>query len=271
MKHLINFGKGLIVGSGLIAPGVSGSVLAIVLGIYDKLIYSVSNFRKNVKENTVFLLPILFGIVLGVIGFSKILLIILKSQYIPSMYVFMGLIIGSIPKMYQEMQVKSKQGIIWIPFLITLAISIVFLILEENYVSTNIMIAGDKIPYVYLFICGILFAIGKVVPGLSSSALLIMMGMYEYYLSLLSNIAHLSSSDIKAIIPFALGTIISLIVLVKLMNYLFTKHYRITMSIIFALIISSLLILFPGIGLSIEYIIGIILFIAVFFITKKVL
>ena len=88
---MLNFFKGFIIGIGKIIPGVSGAMLAAIMGVYDKALYYICNFRKNIKESIKYLSPIAVGILLSIILFSKVISICLDKYYVITMFFFIGL------------------------------------------------------------------------------------------------------------------------------------------------------------------------------------
>ena len=168
--------KGFIVGVGKIIPGVSGAMLAITLGIYDKCIYAISNFTKNIKNNLYLLFFIGIGIILSVGLFSNMVIYLLDSSYFITMCFFIGLIIGGVPKLYNESKVNVKNkkniGLIIISFLIILVI---------NYINPEYVIKTNA-NFITLISIGILEAFAMVVPGISGTALLMLIGYYDMVL-----------------------------------------------------------------------------------------
>ena len=118
MKNIL---KGFIIGIGKIIPGVSGAILALSLGVYDKSIYYINNFKYNKKESLKYLLPLAIGIILSIIFFSKIINYLLDKYYVLTMLFFIGLIIGTIPSTLKEVNKKNYYLVI-ISFLIFLSL-----------------------------------------------------------------------------------------------------------------------------------------------------
>ena len=172
---MINILKGFIIGIGKIIPGVSGAILAISMGVYDKSIYYINNFKDNKKDSIKYLLPLSIGIIISIIFFSKIISYLLDKYYIITMLLFVGLIIGTIPSITKEINKKDYYLTI-ISFIIFLSLSL--LGANNNYIlKENIT---DKIVFI---LSGVLEAIGTVVPGVSSTALLMTIGTYKIIIS----------------------------------------------------------------------------------------
>lgn len=235
-----NFFYGIIMGIGFIVPGVSGGVIATILGIYEQLISKIINFFQDIKNNSLYLLPIFTGIILSIIIFSKMILYLLNYKLVFISYVFIGLILGCIPFLIKEIKLKTSQKINILPFIITLAIGIILYFIETKNVN-NI----TSINIFTMLIAGTLYALGKIVPGISGSALLMLIGVYKYFLEIIANPLNFNFSLILSLIPFIISFIISSIIILKLTNYLLQNHFRNTYSAIIGFVISSILFIYP--------------------------
>ena len=114
---MLNFFKGFIIGIGKIIPGVSGAMLAAIMGVYDKALYYICNFRKNIKESIKYLSPIAAGILLSIILFSKVISICLDKYYEITMFFFIGLVIGGLPFIINKKNKKIQKNLSIIFFL----------------------------------------------------------------------------------------------------------------------------------------------------------
>ncbi|MGE5456647.1 MAG: undecaprenyl phosphate translocase family protein [Ignavibacteriales bacterium] len=221
--------KGFIIGMGKIIPGVSGAMLAITLGVYDKGIYAISNFFKSIKKNTIFLGLLGIGIILSIVIFSNFIKIALENYYLPTMLLFIGLIAGCIPDVYST--VKGEESI---KNIIIMSIPCIVL-LYLNTLNWNLNV--DDPSFFFLIIIGMIEAITIVIPGLSGTAILMMIGCYELVINSLSII------DIKILIPYGIGIIIGIILLVKIIDYLLSNHKVKTYWAILGFAFTSVLIL----------------------------
>lgn len=238
---LKNFFYGLIIGLGFIIPGVSGGVLATILGIYEPILEKISNIRKNFKENILYLLPIILGIIISILIFSRLILYLLENKLNFISYVFIGLILGCIPYLFQEIKNKNNKNLAIIPFLLSFIFGL-FLFIIENANIYNITNPSILI----MFIAGILYSAGKLIPGISGAALLMLLGIYEYLLKILANPLAINLNTLILFIPFIISFLISSIFIIKLMNYLLSKHHRLTYSAIIGFVISSILFIYPN-------------------------
>lgn len=253
LKTLIS---GIIIGIGFIIPGVSGGILAVLLGIYDKIIYSISNFRKDILKNSGFLFVIMSGVLIGSVLFSNVLIYLLETREFAIKYVFMGLIIGGLPSLIKEVKSHNSKNINLPSLFIALLFSIGLFTIEKIAIFK---FDSNNLTSINLIIAGLFYSAGKIVPGISGAALLMLLGIYEYLLGILANPLSLSFNEFLGLAPFFISFVISAILLVKLINYLLKKHYNKTYSAILGFVIGSLLFIFPGFTLNTRGLLGIIL------------
>lgn len=217
--------KGFIIGIGKVIPGISGSVLAISMGIYDKIIYSFSGFFKEPKKNFVFLFQILIGISMAMIFGSKIIYYLISNFYIVTMFAILGFILGTIPSLIKKTNYNIENIIISVnAFLLTFAL---------DYIKFNITI---NISTIILF--GIIEAFTSIVPGISGTAIFINLGVYEYILYNIGNI------NLNFLLFYILGIIIGLVLFSKLISYFLDKHEDKFLSIVNGLVTASLISIF---------------------------
>jgi len=236
-----NFFFGILLGIGFIIPGVSGGVIATILGIYDQIICKLNNLFNNFKNSISYLFPIVFGVFVGVLLFSKIILYLLDNKLHFISYVFIGLIFGCVPYLAKEIKTKTHKGISIIPFILSTLFGVALYLIENNTIES---ISSPN--YLTMFIAGGLYAAGKLIPGISGSALLMLIGIYKYFLSVIANPFSITISIIIKFIPFIISFIISSIIILKLVNYFLTHHFRLTYSAIIGFVISSTLFIYPG-------------------------
>lgn len=234
MKTIVLFIKGLIIGIGKIIPGVSGAVLAIILKVYDKGIDSIVNIFSDLKKNILFLLNIGFGILVGIILFSNVISYTLDNYYVITMLFFVGLIVGGVPSILKEVD-KSD-------YKYTVIVVILFTLISLFNVNNNYVIKNNFIDYIIFFIGGIIETCGTVIPGLSSTAMLLILGIYNIIIESISNISSFDF-DYKVLIPFSLGIIGSLIFVSNFISNLLKKHKEKTYSVILGLVLSSIIVL----------------------------
>lgn len=260
MKFLFEVIKGMFIGAGAILPGISSGVLCVIFGIYEKLLDCILNFFKDVKNNFKFLFPIVLGVFLGIILFSRLLQFILLKFPMQTSCVFIGLILGGTTLLINNINKKEKfkiKNLIYI--VVALIIGICMVIFEDKIQIKN---SVENINYIYLVISGLLMSAGIVIPGVSSTIILTLLGTYTLYLNSLANLYF------PVLIPMAIGVIIGSIVFMIIIKYLLKKFYIQTMYIIIGFTLGSILILFPQVNNIEDIIISITSIIFGYFITK---
>lgn len=252
--------KGFVIGLAKIFPGISGSLIALNLGLYEKGINAISNFFKNKRENIRFLFNVGIGVIVGTIFGGKCILFLLEKNYFLAMSCFLGLLIGS--NISTVMYKRKNNVLMIIVFLISL--STFFIKTDNNFVYSNTF--GNNF---YTFILGIIDALSTIVPCLSGSAMFMLLGSYEFVINIFSNFYHLNY-----IIPsifFFLGLSFGIIVISKLISNILETKKELFTSIVSGLFLSSIIyILLETIkrcsGFS-NFLIGLIIFINSFVIS----
>ena len=265
MEVFTNFIKGIFIGFGAILPGISSGVICMVVGLYEKLLNSVLNFFKDIKNNIKFLFPIGSGIIFGIIIFSNILLYCFDLIPCQTKSLFIGLLFGSIyllAKANMDGYSKSNKSAytsFFICFLIGLG-----LIYLENIINKEAGCTLNNFNPLFLILSGFLMSIGIVVPGISSTIILMLLGVYSTYLSAISIL------NINILLPMVMGVGIGSFIFMKLTQKLLNKYHSQTMFGIIGFSLGSVLILFPGYSLNLESLIGLILLCLGFMIGKSI-
>ena len=243
---------GAIIGVANIIPGVSGGTMAVILNVYDKLIQSVSNFRKDIKKSLAFLIPIGLGAGIGILIFAKIIEYCLAHFSAATNLVFVGLIIGSIPMIFEKTTGgKLKLGGI-LTFLVCLACMIYMGVVqpeESNVVITTLTISS----FIRIFLASFVAAGAMIIPGISGSFVLLLLGIYTTVLTAISDL------NILILIPVGLGCGVGILVCAKIIDLLFAKFPQQTYSGILGLMVGSIFVIFPAFTLNLEFIIGCVL------------
>ena len=230
--------KGIIVGIGKIIPGVSGSMLAISMGIYQKLIDSVNNFFKYPKENFKFLFKIAIGVIISMVFFSNIILSSLDKYYLITMFFFIGLIIGG----FDDIKSNTTKKYNYIAIISFILVTLIGFINIDNKVN----ITNSVLNSLYFIFIGFIDSLTMVVPGISGTATLMMLGAYEKVIEMYSNIFNFSVliDNIKILIPYIIGIVVGIIVTVKLINFLFKNYKKKTYSAILGFSLSTIVLMF---------------------------
>ena len=216
MNFISNFIKGIAIGAGAILPGISSGVLCVIFGIYERLLNSILGFFKNIKKNLKFLLPIFLGSIIGVLLFSKILNFLLYAFPIQTRSTFVGLILSSIPSLIKDVNRKQKFKLRYILYLLFA----LFLGILTVFIEKNLSIASNSsFNYFYLILCGFLMSIGIVVPGISSTIILMLLGVYSTYLT------SISALYLPILLPMGIGLLLGSFIFMKLTKICLDKFY----------------------------------------------
>ena len=227
------FLKGLVVGGTMIVPGVSGGTMAMILGIYDKLIFAISSFRKNPLQNIKFLLKFVTGAGIGMLLFAAPLSWLLEHYKFPVIYFFMGAVFGGIPLIEKESGVGKLTGRAVIYMLIGAAIVIAISTIPQGIFSIN----GN---FITMLLIGAVAAVALILPGISISHLFLILGMYEQILNAIKNL------QFTMLLPLAAGVGVGIILFSKLLENLMKKHPQSTYLVILGFILGSVAGVFPG-------------------------
>lgn len=238
-EFFINMVKGAVIGVAMIIPGVSGGTLAVIMNVYNKLIDAISNLRKQFKESFMFLLPILLGAVIAVCAVYFPLKLALEHFPFPTVMLFLGLMIGSCPKILKD-GIKAGFGKVHIiSFLIPLAvvIGICFIPgLGEADLSVGMPVYG----YFLIILIGAVASCALVVPGISGSMLLFILGYYNSILGAVSDLRFTFGHSLLVLFLFAVGLIIGFFSIAKLMKLLLNRFPKGTMWAIIGFVAGSL-------------------------------
>ena len=253
-----NYLKGIVVGFGGILPGLSGSVLLIIFGLYKEVINAFGTLNSNFKKNIKFLLPICLGMISGVLLFSKFIDFLLNEYELQTRFMFLGLVLGTLPLFYKEVKKEGFSNKYYLYILLFFVVGRIFIM------SSSIDSQVDNLNVFSSIILGVIVAGSSIIPGIDTTVILSFCGLYEAYVGALSGI------DLIILLPMLVGLIIGLILISKLMNLLVKWHYTLTFSIIFGLFISIIPSVLPNnflLGLNFKSFFAIILMIIGFFVS----
>ncbi len=223
------FLKGIIVGLGGVAPGLSGSVLLIIFGLYQKTLEALGGLLANFKKNVRFLLPLVAGMFLGVLLFSRVIDFCLAEFEVPTRYCFLGLILGTLPMVWKEVR---KEGFPR-PYYLLVALAA----LGGTWFFT---VNPDGFPQVtdptlmQSVLLGVAVAATAIIPGVDPAVFLSTLGFYEMY------VHALASLDFHILLPMALGLAAGAVGISFAMSWLFRRAYTATYSVIFGIFLSMI-------------------------------
>jgi putative membrane protein len=226
--------KGVLVGIGFITPGLSGGVLAVVFGIYEPLMRFLGNLREKFIKNVLFFIPVGIGGVIGVVAFSAVVDFAFENYAAQFTWLFIGFIAGTFPSLFKTAGKKGRAGWHWGVLALT-AVGTVFLMRGlEN--MTNVQLAPS---FSNWLLSGAMIGLGVVVPGMSPSNFLIYLGLYQPMASGIRNL------DLGVIVPLTLGLLLCVLLLARLISWLFKKFYTVMYHLILGIVVGSTIVIIP--------------------------
>lgn len=248
MKEFIfNILKGIVIGISNAIPGVSGGTMMVSMGIYDKLIFLLTHFIKKMKEAIAMLIPLGIGMVLAIALFSKLFSHILFPKFpVQTNMFFIGLILGGLPLIYGKVKgnkIKIPSVIAFIAFFVL----VVGLAVIGKGSGATADTSFSVINVIKLFGVGVVAAATMVIPGVSGSMMMLVLGYYYTFIDTISALTDaLKAFDIAAIldtftilVPFGIGAVIGVVVIAKFIEYVLKKFPLITYWAIIGLVVAS--------------------------------
>ncbi|WP_446450485.1 DUF368 domain-containing protein [Tuanshanicoccus lijuaniae] len=230
----IRFIKGMFIGSGFIIPGVSGGAFAAIFGMYERIILFLSNITKNFKENVLFFIPVGFGALAGIVFLSFGVSFVLENYETIVRWFFVGCIVGTAPSLWQETGKQGRETKDWIVLVISIIAGLIILLFGQQLFQGQLQ--GN---FVTWFISGALIALGILIPGLSPSNFILYMGLYQQMSD------GFKTLDLSVLIPIGLGGLTTVILLSKLIAYIFKHYYSLFFHFIFGIVIASTVVIIP--------------------------
>jgi len=225
--------KGIIIGIGFILPGLSGGVLAVILGIYDKLIQFLADIRKNFLQNVAYFLPVAIGMAIGIVIFSIFVAKAFGIYAAQFICLFVGFVVGTFPSLYRTAGKEGRSPKDIILFIISTIFIFILMIIGDEQLT-------EVPPGLLVWIgSGALIGLGVIVPGMSPSNFLIYFGLYDEMAIGIKNF------DFGVIIPLLIGFVVCVLMFAKLAAYLFRKYYSQMYHFILGMVAGSSLAIFP--------------------------
>ncbi len=223
------FLKGIIVGLGGVAPGLSGSVLLIIFGLYRKTLEALGTILKDFKKNIRFLLPLVAGMFLGVLLFSKLIDFLLANHEMPTRFCFLGLIIGTVPMVWKEVRKEGFRKWHWVLIALSVALG--------TWMFTVNAGAFPQVTDPTLLQCialGVAVAATAIIPGVDPAVFLTSLGFYEMYVGALADF------NIAILGPMVIGLALGAVGISFVMSSLFKRFYTASYCVIFGIFLSMI-------------------------------
>ncbi len=226
--------KGALIGTGAILPGVSGGVLCVALGVYQPLMALLAHPWREFGKRWLYFLPLLFGFALGVMGLSRLVAWLFQRSPVPAVWLFIGLILGTMPALWRESGRSGRTKSSWMALGIAFALMLIALLLLKSTGTLRL----KPSPWLWA-LCGVLWAVGFIAPGMSPSSLFILMDVYE---PMTAGIARL---DMAILLPMCAGLIAGVLLLSRIMNRLLARRHGVTMHAILGISVASTVVIVP--------------------------
>lgn len=266
---MINILKGILISISLLVPGVSGGTMMIVLGVYDQSIEALSALISGKLMHIKLLIQLAIGGIIGIALFAKAMLWALETYPFVMSFLFLGIVIAGLNAIIKKVDWQKFKVYQIIYLIIGIVIA---LVMTNGESATLIEFSGSWLQKLFIIIvAGIIIAVALILPGISTSFLLLTLGMYE------QTLAAIDTLDINFLLPLGIGVILGVLLTTKLLEYLMKKHPTPTYLMILGFILGSLGEIFPGIPAdnftkvisAIAFIIGAAMMVGIQIIMKK--
>lgn len=233
LQFLLPCGQGMLVGTGAILPGISGGVLCVAFGIYEPMMALLAHPVKGFRTYYRLFIPFGIGGAIGFVLLANAVELLFDAAASVALMLFAGLIFGTVPDLMKTSQERGpKQS--WSPLVLSLAaIYLLFQLLNQG---SGFSIEPNALWYVF---CGLVWGLSLVIPGLSSSSLLIFMGLYQ------PMTAGIAALDFGVILPLVAGMLVTILLTARLVNWLFEQKYALMSRLVIGVMIASTLMILP--------------------------
>ena len=240
---IITLLKGAFVGATMLVPGVSGGSMAMILGVYDRLISAISSFRRNVRHNLAFLLLFVLGALAGMLLFARPLESLIDRYPRPMLYLFLGAVAGGVPMMYGKAQIcePSLRHSGWM--LLGLAAAVGVELLPVGVFA----VGGGWQAQLALLLAGALAAVAMILPGISVSYFLLVLGLYSGIIDAVGRM------DWAYLLPFGLGLLAGTLLTTRALERAMQRHPQPTYLIILGFVLAGMVQAFPGLAHGMEW------------------
>ena len=245
MDFLKDVLKGVVIGIANAIPGVSGGTMMVSMGIYDNLIYCITHLFKQFKESVRTLLPYFVGMAVGIVGLAFVIEYLFEKFPFQTSMLFIGLILGGVPLLLK----KVKNEKIGIPHIIAFVVLFVAIIAMQMFGKSgeDVKLVIGVVPLVKLFFVGVVASATMVIPGVSGSMMLMIMGYYNPILNAITEfVKGVASGNWNnvltvsvSLIPFGIGVVLGIFAIAKMIEFLLARWEGITYCAILGLVASS--------------------------------
>jgi putative membrane protein len=245
---------GFLLGLSIVAPGISGSVIAVMMGIYDELISIVANPFRNLKKNILYLIPMGIGAVVSAVLFVVGFKYLFENYLTPTFFLFIALIVGMFPSLYKKTKVgdfEPKYGIAFgIAIVLSLGLALMNQLFDEDTLLNQLFSLDfaassfDTPSWYFLCLCGLVAGMVSIIPGMSVSIVLMVLGVYTYLMTAAAEL------DVAIIGMVGISFVVGMVLFSKVVKYLF-DHYSVAgYYAVFGFMIGSIFGILPPLPVS---------------------
>lgn len=260
MEQIRNFLCGMVIGIANVIPGVSGGTMAVILNVYDKILFAFS--LQHIKKNILFLGFLGGGTAFGILVFSRAITYMYENYFMVVNFCFIGLVLGSIPMIYTKAKFQGVHAKNWIPFVFTLVFMIGITIVKmmgtgEGAGAAELARSGvESLPFytmlAWLFIAAFISTIAMILPGISGSFMLLLFGCYTLVMKAIADM------NILILFVTAVGVASGGLIGIKLIKIMLRKHPQALYFAILGLMVGSIFSIYPGISMDLHGIYGVV-------------
>lgn len=239
--RLLGILKGALISIGALLPGISGGALCVILGVYKRIMALLCHPFQEIKKQWKFFIFIGIGFVIGVLLGAKVIDKFLEANEAAALFMFIGLIVGSMPGLFKEARQQGVKKGSWAALVIALIVMLAWMIPMSLKGNTNVQPS-----LLWWIICGVLWGLGIVVPGMSPSNIIFFFGLQAPMYAAIGNL------DFSVILPMGLALLATVLALSKGVDYCLKKQYSIFMHAVIGIVIASTIVILPPVKVLIE-------------------
>ena len=234
LSHCLLHGMlGVLIGVGAVLPGISGGALCVAFSIYKPVMELLGNPLRKFKTHVPKLLPVIMGAGVGFLGVANVLSFFLETYPGPSVFLFIGLIVGMLPSLFREAGEQGRPKGSWIALGAAFA-TVISLLAALSLCSVHIVPNFGW----YLF-CGFCLALSVIAPGMSFSTLLMPLGLYNPFVEEIGNLR------LVVLLPAGIGAVVTVICLARGVEALFARFYPYAFHAIIGVVLAATVVIVP--------------------------
>ena len=244
MGKLVERVKNVIIGSlvGMVSilPGISGAVIAAIFGVYERMVEDLGNLKTKIKEDFWFLATLAVGLIIGAVVFSLLYKKVIEPSDLSFLAIamFIGMIAGQLPDVYAIARSKreevSKTHVAW--FVIGFAVMMAIVVFQILYGIGEAVWDGTTTAFLLMFVVGLIFAVGGLLPGFSAPTLLLAIGLF----GMMTEVLSFSGLNLTMFLIFAIGVVVGVLGFSKIMDRILKRHHTVTYFAVLGLVFGSI-------------------------------